>query len=136
MNKLQGKSSIKLGGKTLKVVLNMNAFHILTEEFGIQLEDLEKTLSGFILDSDGKPELDENGEPKQDNLKIANGLAMVGYCGVVNAYDLQGVEFDMPWRQFKALFMEDLEEGPVQDIGELLAKVFNPPSENTDSGNE
>lgn len=136
MNKLQGKSTIKLNGKTLKVVLNMNAFHILTQEFGIQLEDLETTLTGTVTDENGKPVLDENGEPKQDNLSIANGLAMVAFCGVTNAYDLQGVEFDMPWRQFKAFFMEDLENGPITEISELLMQVFNPPSENTEAGNE
>lgn len=100
---------MKLGKKNAKVVLNMNAFRILSQKFGVKLAAIDTYMQ-------------EEG---------VEAVCAITYSGILNAAARQNKETDISYDQFCALFLED--NTGMEKVSELINEVFGPAEE---SGNE
>lgn len=113
-NTLRAEGTIKVDGVDTPIKINMNAIRIMTQQFGIKLENLDQFLS--------------------DNQ--VEGICGLAYCGVKAAAAKAGKPYKVKYEQFCADFLED-EEG-LSTVMELLSSSTAGEDEgNTeDSGNE
>lgn len=89
-------------------ILNINAFRILTQKFGVKLDGLDKYMS-------------------EDPMTALPALA---YCGALNASMRKGKEFKYGFDQFCAILLETPES--LEALSEGLAAAFG---EEEESGN-
>ena len=113
-NTLRAEGTIKVDGVETPIKINMNSIRIMTQQFGIKLDELDKFMS-------------EN---------EVEGICGLAYCGVKAAAAKSGQVYKVKYEKFCADFLED-EEG-IQTVMELLSVSANGEEEgNTEeSGNE
>ncbi len=109
-NTLRGEGTIVLKKKDVSVKLNMNAFRIMTQEFGIKLEALEAFMGGNQFDA----------------------ICTLAYCGVKAAEASKGKTFKLDYELFCAQFL-DVDEN-LQVVTDLITGSTTGEEEG-DSGN-
>ena len=110
-NALRGEGLISVTGKEYSVKLNMNAFRLLTQIFGVQLEALDTYMQENQLDA----------------------LCALAYCGIKAGEAKKGNKFDMDYDFFCAEFLDN-EEGMLA-VTEIISGATTG-AEEGDSGNE
>ena len=84
MNTLRADFKLDFDGKKLPCTLNINAFRILTQKFGVKLDELDKYM---------------NEDPM-------TALPALAYCGAINAAMRKGKDFKYGFDQFCAIMLE------------------------------
>ena len=112
-NPFKGEGAVVYKGETKKVKLTLNAFRMMTQKFGIGLDDFDKAFQADPLTTIGQ----------------------LTYCGIVNASMAAGQKFEDDFETFCVYFFED--EAGITEMQNLLNAV-NPTSESKDgeSGND
>ncbi len=87
MNTLRSQFEIELNGKPIPVNLSLNAFRILTQDFGVSLDGIDKYM-------------------EEDPL---TGLCAIAYCGAKNASLKKGEKFSMDFDVFSAVILDEPE---------------------------
>jgi hypothetical protein len=85
MNTLRGQFSIEVAGKQTDINLNLNAFRILTQDFGVSLDGIDKYMEADPL----------------------TGLCAIAYCGAKNAALRKMEKFGMDFDVFSALVLDE-----------------------------
>lgn len=100
MNTLRAELTIPVAGKDTKISLTLNAFRLLTQEFGITLDGIDSYM-------------------EKDPL---TGLCAIAYCGAKNAALKSGEKFGMNFDTFSALILD--EEDILTTLGEGLTTAL------------
>jgi len=85
LNTLRGEFAVNINETEQKVLLNMNAFRLLTQRFKVGLHKLDGWLT-------------------EDPL---TALPAIAYCGIENAWATRGEKFTMDFEAFCASFFAD-----------------------------
>lgn len=111
MNTLQAKFEVSIDGVKHQGHLSINAFRILTQKFGVKLQDLDKYMN-------------------EDPLTALPALA---YCGIINDKMRKAEKFGMDFDQFCAIVLEDAES--MESLTAAISAAFG--TEETESeGND
>ena len=110
-NQLRGAGTLTIGQETFTVKMNMNAFRLLTTDFGVQLEAIDDFINTNQLDA----------------------ICALAYCGIKAGEASQGKKFDMDYDIFCGMFLDD-EEG-MMAVTNLISGATTGDEEG-DSGNE
>lgn len=105
MNTLRGETTLKINKKNVKVVINMNAFRILTQKFGVKLAELDTFMADDGIES----------------------ICAITYCGALNAAARQNKEFEYNYDSFCAHFLDD--ETGMSKVADLITESFGPKEE-------
>lgn len=105
LNSLRAEFQVNIDGNDLPVVLNLNAFRILSQKFKVSLADLENWLSSQPLDA----------------------LPGIAYCGALNHALRNGGEVKMSYEVFAAQFFDH--EPNTQAVVDGLEAAFGTPEE-------
>lgn len=105
MNTLRGETTLKINKKNVKVVLNMNAFRILSQKFSVKLAELDKFMSEDGIES----------------------ICAITYCGALNAAAKQNKEFEYSYDAFCAHFLDD--DKGMEQVAQLISESFGPKEE-------
>ena len=95
-NSLRGEGEITIANKQYPIKLNMNAFRILTQTFGVKLELLEEFMQENQLEA----------------------MCALAYCGITAGMVKTGKKFEMDYDVFCAEFLED--ETGVTAVADLI----------------
>ena len=87
MNTLRAQFSIDFQGKEIDCVLTMNAFRILKQDHGVNLDEIDKFMS-------------------EDPL---TGLAALSHCGAKNAAFLKAEKLGIDFDHWCAVILDDAE---------------------------
>lgn len=87
MNTLRSQFEIEVAGKPVQINLSLNAFRILTQEFGVTLDGIDKYMEDDPL----------------------TGLCAIAYCGAKNAALKKAEKFGMDFDVFSANVLDEPE---------------------------
>ena len=101
-NTLRGAFELELDGEKISCLLNLNAFRILTQKFGVKLNSLEREMS-------------------EDPLEI---MPQIAWCGCLNSALRKQEKFEVDFDWFAAVLLD----GPdaIEQLTERITEVFAP----------
>lgn len=112
-NTLRGAFELVVGEKTYDCNLNLNAFRILTQKYGVKLADIDS-------------------ETQENPLEL---IPKIAYCGCLNAAIRKAEKFELDFELFAAQFLDGPEA--LEELSERLAEAFAPEATEADAeGNE
>ncbi len=112
MNELRGELSVKVGKKSHKVLLNLNAFRLLCKDKKIDLNGLDEFVSSDPLDF----------------------VPTVVYWGMMNACDIEGKERpEIGFDHLSAVICSDLDQ--FQELSEQIGQAMGHSMGGDKSGN-
>jgi len=101
-NTLRGAFELEIEDKKFDCLLNLNAFRILTQKFGIKLSKLESELA-------------------ENPLELMPQLA---YCGCLNSAMRKQKKFEVEFDYFAAILLDGPEA--IEYLSERITEVFAP----------
>lgn len=108
-NTMRGAFELKVGEKVHDCNLNLNAFRILTQKFGIKLAEIDK-------------------EAQENPLET---IPQIAWCGCLNAAMRKAEKFEMDFDTFAAFFLEGPEA--LEELSQRLVEVFAPEDQEADT---
>lgn len=107
-NSLRGAFELNVGGEKYRCVLNLNAFRILTQKFGVKLAELEKKVA-------------------ENPIEI---MPQIAWCGCLNSAIRRQEKFEVDFEYFAALILDGPES--IELLSERMVEVFAPAEENAE----